>query len=68
MEVIAIILDPAQIRKIINCMARHGHGPPTVGGSGLMINCPVGRRSQDPGFVGNPHAHLSAVAGTGTGK
>jgi len=30
-EVIAVILDPAEIRKIINCLARHGHGPPTVG-------------------------------------
>ena len=31
MEVIAVILDPAEIRKIINCLARHGRGPPTVG-------------------------------------
>jgi hypothetical protein len=27
----------------------------------------VGQRSQDPGFVGNPHAHSSAVAGTWAG-
>jgi hypothetical protein len=30
MEVIAVILDPAEIRKIINCLARNGRGPPTV--------------------------------------
>jgi len=31
MEVIAVILDPAEIRKIISCLARHGRRPPTVG-------------------------------------
>jgi hypothetical protein len=31
MAVIAVILDPAEIRKIITCMARHGRGPPTQG-------------------------------------
>jgi hypothetical protein len=31
MEVIAVILDPAEIRKIISCLAKHGRGPPTVG-------------------------------------
>ena len=31
MEVIAVILQPTEIRKIINCLARHGRGPPTVG-------------------------------------
>jgi hypothetical protein len=30
MEVIAVILDPAEIRKIISCLARHGRGPSTV--------------------------------------
>ena len=30
MAVIAVILDPAEIRKIINCLARNGRGPPTV--------------------------------------
>ena len=29
-EVIAVILDPAEIRKIITCLARNGRGPPTV--------------------------------------
>ena len=38
MEVIAVILDPAEIRKatsaalgIMACLARHGRGPPTAG-------------------------------------
>jgi hypothetical protein len=31
MEVIAVILDPAEILKIIACLAKHGRGPPTVG-------------------------------------
>ncbi len=31
MVVIAVILDPTGIRKIINGLARHGRGPPTVG-------------------------------------
>jgi len=31
MEVIALILGPAEIRKIINCLAKHGRGPPTGG-------------------------------------
>ena len=31
MEVIALILDPAEIRKIINCLAKHGRGSPTAG-------------------------------------
>ena len=31
MAVIAVILDPAEIRKIIACLAKHGRGPPTVG-------------------------------------
>jgi len=31
MEVIAVILDPAEIRKITVCLARHGRGLPTVG-------------------------------------
>ena len=30
-EVIAVILDPAEIRKIISCLARHGRGPPAEG-------------------------------------
>jgi len=31
MAVIAVILDPAAIRKIISCLARHGRRPPMVG-------------------------------------
>jgi hypothetical protein len=31
MAVIAVILDPAEIRKIIGCLAMHGRGPSTVG-------------------------------------
>ena len=31
MEVIAVILDPAEIREIINCLANHSRGPPTAG-------------------------------------
>ena len=31
MSVIAVIRDPAEIRKIIKCLERHGRGPPTVG-------------------------------------
>ena len=31
MEVIAVILDPAEIHKIIACLAKHGRGPPTAG-------------------------------------
>ena len=31
MEVIAVILDAAEIRKLIACFAKHGRGPPTVG-------------------------------------
>jgi hypothetical protein len=31
MSVIAVILDPAEIRKIIDCLTRHGRGPPTQG-------------------------------------
>ena len=31
MAVIAVIRDPAEIRKIISCLAKHGRGPPTVG-------------------------------------
>ncbi|HSV94168.1 MAG TPA: hypothetical protein VLH81_13885, partial [Desulfobacterales bacterium] len=31
MSVIAVITDPAQIRKIIACLERHGRGPPPVG-------------------------------------
>ncbi|MBE3038667.1 MAG: transposase [Chloroflexi bacterium] len=31
MAVIAVILNPAEIRKIIACLAKHGRGPPTVG-------------------------------------
>ena len=31
MSVIALILDPAEIRKIISCLARQGRGPPTQG-------------------------------------
>jgi len=38
MAVIAVILDPAEIRKatsaalwIIACLAKHGRGPPTAG-------------------------------------
>jgi DNA-directed RNA polymerase subunit RPC12/RpoP len=31
MAVIAVILDPAEIRKIIACLAKHGRGLPTVG-------------------------------------
>ncbi len=31
MSVIALILDPAQIRKITACLDRHGRGPPTEG-------------------------------------
>jgi hypothetical protein len=30
-EVIAAILDPAEIRKIIHCLARYGREPPLVG-------------------------------------
>jgi hypothetical protein len=28
-EVIAVILDPSEIRKIISCLTRQGRGPPT---------------------------------------
>ncbi len=31
MAVIAVIVDPAQIRKIITCLRRHGRGPPPLG-------------------------------------
>ena len=31
MSVIAVITDPAQIRKIIYCLERHGRGPPPLG-------------------------------------
>jgi hypothetical protein len=31
MSVIAVILDPAEIRNIISCLATHGRGPLTVG-------------------------------------
>jgi hypothetical protein len=31
MSLIAVILDPAEIRKLIGCLARHGRGPPTEG-------------------------------------
>jgi len=31
MSVIALILDPAEIRKIIACLSRHGRGLPTEG-------------------------------------
>jgi len=29
MSAIALLLDPAEIRKIIACLSRHGRGPPT---------------------------------------
>jgi hypothetical protein len=67
MEVIAVIQDPAEIRKIISCRAKHGRGPPTVGRSCSMIYCPVW-----PDEVriraSSPHAHPFAVAGTIPGK
>ena len=31
MSVIAVIVEPAQIRKIIACLERHGRGPPAHG-------------------------------------
>lgn len=31
MAVLAVIVDPAQIRKIIACLERHGRGPPLLG-------------------------------------
>jgi len=31
MSVIAVFVDPAQIRKIISCLERHGRGPPAQG-------------------------------------
>ena len=31
MSVIAVITDPAQIRRIIDCLERHGRGPPPLG-------------------------------------
>jgi hypothetical protein len=31
MSVIAVILDPAEIRTIIACLAKHGRGPPDGG-------------------------------------
>jgi DNA-directed RNA polymerase subunit RPC12/RpoP len=31
MAVIAVITDPAQIRKIIACLERYGRGPPPLG-------------------------------------
>ncbi|MCX7038097.1 MAG: transposase [Spirochaetes bacterium] len=31
MAVIAVITDPAQIRKITDCLDRHGRGPPPLG-------------------------------------
>ncbi len=30
MAVLAVIVDPAQIRKIIACLERHGRGPPPL--------------------------------------
>jgi len=30
-SVIALIVDPAQIRKIISCLERQGRGPPPLG-------------------------------------
>jgi hypothetical protein len=30
MAEIAVMLDPAQIRKIIACLERHGRGPPPL--------------------------------------
>ncbi|MGA2640459.1 MAG: ankyrin repeat domain-containing protein [Spirochaetia bacterium] len=47
MSVIAIILDPAEIRKVISCLAWHGRGPPMQGRSDNRIGSPTGRRSQD---------------------
>jgi hypothetical protein len=34
MSVIAVITDPAQIRMIIDCLQRHGRGPPPFGRAG----------------------------------
>ena len=31
MSVVAVITDPAQIRRIIDCLDRHGRGPPPLG-------------------------------------
>jgi hypothetical protein len=31
MSVIAVVVDPAQIRKIISWLERHGRGPPLQG-------------------------------------
>ena len=31
MAVLAVIVDPAQIRKIIACLEHHGRGPPLLG-------------------------------------
>jgi DNA-directed RNA polymerase subunit RPC12/RpoP len=31
MSVIAVITEPAQIRRIIDCLKRHGRGPPPLG-------------------------------------
>ena len=31
MAVLAVIFDPAQVRKIIACRMRHGRGPPLPG-------------------------------------
>jgi hypothetical protein len=30
MAMIAVILDPAEIQKIIRCLSKHGRGPPTL--------------------------------------
>ena len=31
MAVLSIIVDPAQSRKIVACLERHGRGPPLLG-------------------------------------
>jgi hypothetical protein len=40
MSVIAVITEPAQIRRIIDCLEHHGRGPPPVGSS-----CGINSRS-----------------------
>jgi hypothetical protein len=42
MTVLAVIFDPAQIRKIIACMARQGRGPPAPEWSGSQVGFPGG--------------------------
>ena len=50
MSVIAVIVDPAQIRKIIDYLNRHGRGPPPLGRAlqRSLGSLPLGRGSTPP--------------------